>query len=60
MLKEPHLKLYKSLLNSNNNKAIYNDFLSVWELAFVVFNGLFFEFLTHQILSQFYSIFDDF
>ncbi len=37
-----HLKFYKSSLNFNSNKATYNECLSVWEPAFVVFSDFFF------------------
>ncbi len=46
VLLECHLKFHKLSLNSNNNKKHTRNFVGVWELAFVTFGGLFFEFLT--------------
>jgi hypothetical protein len=48
VLKECHLKFYKSSLNYNSN---IQQFLGVWELAFVAFNGFFFKLLISSIVG---------
>jgi hypothetical protein len=37
--------------HTSNNKTTYKDFLGVQELAFITFNGFFFEFLTPYTLG---------
>jgi Trk-type K+ transport system membrane component len=46
VLWECHLKFYKSSFNSNSNRATYNEFCGVQELAFVVFSEALFSFLS--------------
>jgi hypothetical protein len=40
------MKFYKSSLNSNSNRATYKEFSWCSGIAFIVFDGLFFNFLT--------------
>jgi hypothetical protein len=40
------MKFYKSSLNSNNNRATYKKKIWCSGIAFIVFSGLFFYFLT--------------
>jgi hypothetical protein len=42
MLKECHMKFYKSSSNFNSNRTTYKECFGVWEHAFVMFDGLFF------------------
>jgi hypothetical protein len=51
LLWEHHLKFYKSSWNFNSKIQHTRHFLGVWELAFVVFDGFFFDFLTPSTLG---------